>query len=286
MIGCPKCSRQFSGSNGLVTHLSNQHSLSRIEARKIVVQARTDKSKNTVTNSPEANVVCKETDSIPPDISRREWMLKQYKNLYKNLGYLPYQADIDKLEHYSEEDYVDEFGSVMGAAVLAGVSSIEPEEYNHEADGSKQYSEWELINGIWRLYELTGRPSSRMMDQYGDFSLQAYQYRFGSWSAALEEAHINGPSPSIPSKRDPKNRHYASSRWQQLRKKALERDSYQCQRCGMDEEAHQEQFGVGLNVHHIEDVAEFEEPEEADSIDNLESLCAPCHGKEHPFASD
>ena len=54
----------------------------------------------------------------------------------------------------------------------------------------------------------------------------------------------------------------------------------------MDEEAHQEQFGAGLNVYHIEDVTEFEEPEEADSIDNLEALCVSCHGREPPFTSE
>lgn len=54
----------------------------------------------------------------------------------------------------------------------------------------------------------------------------------------------------------------------------------------MDEETNEGEFGVGLNFHHIDDVAEFEEPEVADSINNLESLCVSCHRKVHPFASE
>lgn len=40
-------------------------------------------------------------------------------------------------------------------------------------------------------------------------------------------------------------------------------------------------FGKGLHVHHIVDVTEFDNWDDAHTLDNLETLCALCHGNEH-----
>jgi len=53
----------------------------------------------------------------------------------------------------------------------------------------------------------------------------------------------------------------------------------------MSEDEHQDTFDTGLNVHHVTDVAEFDDPDDADTLDNVESLCVECHGKEHPFTT-
>ncbi|WBX80132.1 HNH endonuclease signature motif containing protein [Virgibacillus salarius] len=67
---------------------------------------------------------------------------------------------------------------------------------------------------------------------------------------------------------------YQSKEWRTLRLEALKRDNYECQEC-------KRQGGVSLaqNVHHIKEVKQF--PELALVLDNLESICIPCHNHEH-----
>lgn len=63
--------------------------------------------------------------------------------------------------------------------------------------------------------------------------------------------------------------------WLKLRNKARKRDDGKCQICGIDKE----QLGKWPDVHHIEPVKSFEEPEQANFLDNLVCLCSSCHGK-------
>lgn len=62
---------------------------------------------------------------------------------------------------------------------------------------------------------------------------------------------------------------YRSAAWRQARAIALERDNHQCQHCGTD---------TGLVVHHDIEVAPGMDPYD---VDNLETLCRPCHRREH-----
>lgn len=64
--------------------------------------------------------------------------------------------------------------------------------------------------------------------------------------------------------------------WSRQRGKCLERDGYTCRVCGtasndLDRE---------LAVHHITPRSEFDgTPREMNALDNLISLCPPCHGR-------
>lgn len=58
--------------------------------------------------------------------------------------------------------------------------------------------------------------------------------------------------------------------WEDLREQALERNRYTCQRCFRDNGA--------LQAHHIVPRAESG----PDSLDNLITLCRPCHAVQHP----
>jgi len=64
---------------------------------------------------------------------------------------------------------------------------------------------------------------------------------------------------------------YLSANWKRLRKAALERDHYLCQRCKRRPAA---------VVHHIIPVKEC--PDRMRDLDNLESVCAMCHNLLHP----
>jgi predicted HNH restriction endonuclease len=258
--------------------------MSRIEARKRIIDLPAP-SKKDPEEDPE-EVSPSPGPAVPDFESDREEMLWHLEKKYCQVQRLPTHSDLNEISGYDAEDYIREFGSIFGAATVAGKTEVDPDEYNHTADGSKQYSEWDLISAIWRLFESTGKASSRMMDNAGPYSLNTYQYRFGSWTDALERAHIEGPEPSVEASRKPRNKYYASAEWQELRSQALERDRYQCKSCGMTEKEHQEEFGKGLNVHHKTDLAEFEDSDKANSLDNLETLCAKCHGQEHPFSKD
>jgi len=56
--------------------------------------------------------------------------------------------------------------------------------------------------------------------------------------------------------------------YDRLRVRVLERDRWQCQCCGSS---------VNLQVHHLQ----YRGRLGPDSLDNLVSLCADCHNKEH-----
>lgn len=277
---CPQCSNPFESSDRLVSHLSNAHDASRIDARKQVIENRrsTDPDQNQISSNLD------DTDSA--SASDRDEMLDMFRQQYQNLGRMPTLPELNDIHAYTKKDYVDEFGSVFGTAVFADLVETNPEKYSHDTNGSEKYSEWDLVSELWRLYELTGKVSVRMMDNGGKYSSQTYQYRFGSWSEALRKANIKGPKSSVAAERNSRQKHYGSKEWRDFREQALERDNYECQSCGMTEEVHQEQFGVGLNVHHLTDIAEFDTPREADSIGNLETLCVECHGTNHPFSKE
>lgn len=70
-------------------------------------------------------------------------------------------------------------------------------------------------------------------------------------------------------------RFYNSAAWQRCRGVVLIRDNYLCQKC-----LKQGKITTADMVHHIEDLQDA--PEKALDLDNLVSLCNPCHNKEHP----
>jgi len=73
---------------------------------------------------------------------------------------------------------------------------------------------------------------------------------------------------------DPDNR---GRFWKQQRKKALRRDEFKCQECGISQSEHEKNHGMSLHVHHIKPSREFESKYNAHSIENLVCLCISCH---------
>lgn len=70
---------------------------------------------------------------------------------------------------------------------------------------------------------------------------------------------------------------YYGPSWHSVRREVRERDDYECQRCGMPDEEHVDQFGQSLHVHHIRPFRTFEEHTEANRPENLITLCRECH---------
>ena len=72
---------------------------------------------------------------------------------------------------------------------------------------------------------------------------------------------------------------YYGPNWLQQRKRARKRDNYTCQNlsCRITED----EYGQELSVHHKVPFVYFNDYLEANKLDNLISLCEPCHRKEH-----
>lgn len=68
---------------------------------------------------------------------------------------------------------------------------------------------------------------------------------------------------------------YLSTAWRRIRLVALERDNFECQEC-----KRQGKYSKATTVHHKEHLKD--RPDLALDLDNLESLCGPCHNKAHP----
>lgn len=72
--------------------------------------------------------------------------------------------------------------------------------------------------------------------------------------------------------------YYYGENWRKQRRKARERDNYTCQHCGIKEEDNNKQ----LSVHHIKLFRSFNgDYISANKLDNLISLCEPCHRAVH-----
>lgn len=62
-------------------------------------------------------------------------------------------------------------------------------------------------------------------------------------------------------------------KWPAIREKARQRDGYECVICSKS----REDIGYGPEVHHIEPVRGYDDPQDAHRLDNVVSLCPTCH---------
>jgi len=67
---------------------------------------------------------------------------------------------------------------------------------------------------------------------------------------------------------------YYGSNWICQKRKALERDNYECRVCGKE----RDEIGKNPSVHHIKPIREFDEKENANKLSNLVCLCRKHHG--------
>ena len=66
--------------------------------------------------------------------------------------------------------------------------------------------------------------------------------------------------------------------------KALERDDYKCVKCSMTNEQHETKYGRSITVDHIDGKGMCSK-EKNHALDNLQTLCFPCHIRKDLFAS-
>jgi hypothetical protein len=195
-----------------------------------------------------------------------ERLIEAMQELADELGYPPTIDQMNERGQFSAEPYFTTFGSWTAAWEATGL--------DHRSWLPARISEDELLEAIRELAEkLDHAPTRADMREHGPYSREPFERVFGSWSAALEEA---GFSPYRQADTDAEWQYYGSE-WPEQRRKALERDGWECQDCGMTDEEHREQDSDGLHIHHITPFREFECREEANQLDNLVTLCRFCH---------
>ena len=74
-----------------------------------------------------------------------------------------------------------------------------------------------------------------------------------------------------------KYKKYYGDNWISQRDRARTRDGFCCTKCGISEK----DYGKQLSVHHIIPFLMFESFLDANELENLDSLCEPCHRKVH-----
>ncbi len=182
------------------------------------------------------------------------------------------RPDYEEHGDHSTTTIQSRFGSWPEALEVAGIEScydpVWPEDIG------------DLVNEMCRLAEVLDRPPfTDDMDEHGEFNAHAYKQSFGSWSEALRTCGF--PPRYRGGTMTPLAQTHSryGSNWQRERQRAVERDRYRCQDCGMKQREHVDKYGKRLDVHHIIPISEFETPENANFPENLITLCRECHEK-------
>lgn len=95
----------------------------------------------------------------------------------------------------------------------------------------------------------------------------------------IETRDVGGQPGELHHRRQGGRDPYYGDNWHEMRRAALERDGYTRQNCGKTQREHEQEHSLGLDVHHVEPLAEFEIPEEANELNNLITLRRSCHNK-------
>lgn len=103
------------------------------------------------------------------------------------------------------------------------------------------------------------RPPSNQRKRENDFCSREC---WNEWRTGENHPRWNGGKPP-----------YYGENWREMRRKVRKRDDYTCQVCGISEEDVDKQ----LDVHHIQPIATFEIPENANTLHNLVTVCRSCH---------
>ncbi|PSQ39473.1 hypothetical protein BRD13_02840 [Halobacteriales archaeon SW_5_70_135] len=194
-----------------------------------------------------------------------EELLGDLRRLEAELGRAPRQADVREYGDYSVRPYYRQWDSWDGMLDAAGL----------DIDRNPGASREDLLAELRRLADERGQvPRFDGMNEHGRYSVWPYLRVFDSWNDALRAAgfSINKAHGVVSGHLD-----YGAN-WAEQRERALRRDEWKCQECGLTMGAHRCIWdGEGLHVHHVEKLRAFDSTEAANRLENLRTLCRRCH---------
>jgi DNA-directed RNA polymerase specialized sigma subunit len=226
-------------------------------------------------------------ETTPQQTATEEDVLEAIQNLATKLGRPPTAQEMEQRGEWSVKVAQRRFGTWNTALREAGFEPL----------SKKDVPEDELVAELARLRNELGHvPSSTEMHEHGQFTLYLYVDRYGSWKQAVEAAGME--YRGYPSGQD----HHLwkggygdisyGPNWYRQRKRALERDGFECQMpgCPIDRETHRERWDRDLNVHHITPLGAFIDAdgvldyERSNRLENLITLCQRHHTIWEEFA--
>lgn len=196
-------------------------------------------------------------------------LLTALQDLADQLGHPPRRNDMRCDGPHTPDPYEDRWGSWNAALEAAG---FEPQ-HHHDVSDEALAAEIEAVAS-----QLGRTPKAQEAAELGAYNHKAYFRAFGSWNAALDAA---GFEPLRPSPGEGEYPEYFRGGWEAKREAALERDGYECRDCGIAESEYRDEHGRGLDVHHKTPVQEYDTHKQAHHLDNLVTLCRPCHKARH-----
>ena len=197
---------------------------------------------------------------------QRDALIDELKRVSEVVGRSPTEADMLEYGEFAYSTYFRYFESWTKAKTIAGVAD----------ESENRISDEELITELKRIASvIDGSPTRRQVDRMGEYPSSTYKYRFGTWNDALRAADL---SINQSANREESPLWYGPN-WEARRRKALERDGYECQLCarGPADVSH------SLHIHHITPLRKFQNTqtetdfEEANALENLVTLCPACH---------
>lgn len=187
----------------------------------------------------------------------REWLVEQYHDFGRSMSMI---ADDCGVSATAIGYWMDKYGIETRVA---------GEGYRADAD----YKDRELLE---EMYVERGWSTNRIADEFDLSQSKAWYWldKYGIEKRSLEEsvARLNGEdSPLWTGGYE----QYYGKTWSRMRDRVRNRDDNVCQLCGIGEEEN----GRKPDVHHIEPVRLFEDPNDAHFMENMIQLCRSCHKK-------
>ncbi|MBO4249470.1 HNH endonuclease [Halomicrobium sp. IBSBa] len=234
-------------------------------------------SESTTTDSDTSS--CTGTNRIP-----EEALIEYLQTFAAELGRPPRARDMKREGRYADQTYYNRFENWDAALKKAGLyADFEPSKF----DGAEHHF-GALIDDMVRVATVVGRPPTEdEIDEHGEFGSGTYQSKFGSWPEALRTCGFPPRYRGGTMRPPDEQRAVYGKNWDEQRRKALSRDRYRCQHCGLTIGDTDSRPQDQLHVHHIVPIRWFDEPELGNHLLNLITLCPQCHRKwESSLVSD
>lgn len=190
-----------------------------------------------------------------------EWLQKQYHKKSRSIHDIADSLDVnhETIRYWMDKHEIERRN--RKSAAFESARSRVPEKLKDEEWLREKYHGDNMTQE--EIGELVGRAS---------FAVHRELVRQGI------ETHSEGPrsGEDSPFWKGGKPKRYGHN-WERQREKAIQRDEEQCRVCGMSRQKHREKYGRDIDVHHIDPIVSYDNPEDANELDNLITLCRDDH---------